>query len=51
MSDSIELSAPAINIPVTMKDRNGLIFAEEYVEWRNPLPLVVHPVIRTPTVS
>lgn len=39
MSDSIELSSPVITVPVVMKDRNGLIFTEEYVEWRDPLPL------------
>ncbi len=27
-----------------MKDRNGLIFAEEYVEWRDPLPLSSIPL-------
>lgn len=43
MSDSIELSSPANNVPVTMKDRNGLIFAEEYIEWREPLPLASVP--------
>ena len=44
MNDSIELSAPEINIPVTLKDGNGLIFAEEYIEWRNPLPLSSIPL-------
>ncbi|WP_186672611.1 transglycosylase domain-containing protein [Sporosarcina sp. BP05] len=44
MYDSIELSSPEINIPVTLKDGNGLIFAEEYIEWRNPLPLSSIPL-------
>ncbi len=44
MNDSIELSAPEVNIPVTLKDGNGLIFAEEYIEWRNPLPLSSIPL-------
>ena len=38
MNDSIKLSAPKVNVPVTLKDGNGLIFAEEYIEWRDPLP-------------
>ncbi|KAA0944027.1 penicillin-binding protein [Sporosarcina sp. ANT_H38] len=44
IGDSIELSSPVINVPVTMKDRNGLIFAEEYIEWRDPLPLSSIPL-------
>lgn len=44
MSDSIKLSYPTVNVPVTLKDGNGLIFAEEYVEWRNPLPLSSIPL-------
>ena len=44
MSDSIKLSNPTVNVPVTLKDGNGLIFAEEYVEWRNPLPLSSIPL-------
>lgn len=44
MNDAIELSAPEVNIPVTLKDDNGLIFAEEYIEWRNPLPLSSIPL-------
>lgn len=43
MSSSIELSAPNVTVPVTMTDRNGLIFAEEYVEWREPLALASIP--------
>ncbi|MEK5037471.1 transglycosylase domain-containing protein [Sporosarcina sp. FSL K6-3457] len=39
MTRSIELSTPSVNVPVAMKDRNGVIFAEEYVEWRTPLAL------------
>ncbi|MFS0576554.1 transglycosylase domain-containing protein [Sporosarcina sp. 179-K 3D1 HS] len=44
MSESIELSPPPITVPVVMKDRNGLIFSEEYVEWRDPLPLEDIPI-------
>jgi len=39
MSRSIELSAPDVNVPIAMTDRNGVVFAEEYVEWREPLAL------------
>ncbi|MBO0588698.1 transglycosylase domain-containing protein [Sporosarcina sp. E16_8] len=44
MNDVIELSAPKVNVPVTLKDGNGLIFAEEYIEWRDPLPLSSIPL-------
>lgn len=39
ISDAIELSSPPVDVPIVMKDRHGHIFAEEYVEWREPLPL------------
>lgn len=39
ISDSIELSSPPVVVPIAMKDRHGNVFAEEYVEWREPLPL------------
>ncbi len=45
MAESIELVAPIINVPVVMKDRNGSTFSEEYVEWRQPLPLSSIPTI------
>src|SRR5690606_15573172 len=35
---------PPLTVPVAMKDRNGLLFAEEYVEWRDPLPLDAIPL-------
>lgn len=34
---SIQLTEPSFSSPVAMKDRNGKIFSEEYVEWRKPL--------------
>ena len=40
---SIDLSEPSIVIPVSMTDRNGRLFAEQYIEWRNPLTLVEIP--------
>lgn len=44
MTTSIVLTSPIHDIPVMMKDRNGDIFAEEYVEWRNPLSLSEIPL-------
>ncbi|WP_318616890.1 transglycosylase domain-containing protein [Sporosarcina sp. YIM B06819] len=43
LDTSIELSTPPINVPVSMTDRNGVIFTEEYVEWREPLALTSIP--------
>lgn len=43
VKESIELSDPPVNMPISFTDRNGRIFAEEYVEWRNPLPLDAIP--------
>ncbi|MET1013460.1 MAG: transglycosylase domain-containing protein [Paenisporosarcina sp.] len=37
MDSSIQLTEPTFSSPVTMKDRDGHIFSEEYVEWRKPL--------------
>ena len=45
VATSIELSVPDYHVPIIMKDRNGLVFSEEYVEWRNPLPLSDIPII------
>ena len=44
ITSSIELTTPIQNVPVVMKDRNNLVFSEEYVEWRNPLPLLDIPL-------
>lgn len=44
LSQTIELKPPVHAVPVTMKDRDGQIFAEEYVEWRTPLQLEEIPV-------
>ncbi|MBE1556379.1 transglycosylase domain-containing protein [Sporosarcina limicola] len=45
MSDFIELTSLPVSLPVAMKDRNGLVFSEEYVEWREPLSLSSIPLI------
>lgn len=39
LSKTIELKPPTYDVPITMKDRDGTIFAEEYIEWRTPLSL------------
>ncbi|HEX5563588.1 MAG TPA: transglycosylase domain-containing protein [Sporosarcina sp.] len=39
IGETIELTEPSVSIPISMTDRNGKVFAEEYVEWRQPLPL------------
>ncbi|MFC5603564.1 transglycosylase domain-containing protein [Sporosarcina koreensis] len=44
IGETIELTEPPISIPISMTDRNGKVFAEEYVEWRQPLPLESIPV-------
>ena len=44
ITNSIELTSPPHNIPVVMKDQNGTIFSEEYVEWRKPLTLSEIPL-------
>ncbi|MCG7346500.1 penicillin-binding protein [Sporosarcina sp. ACRSL] len=45
IGETIELTEPSIAIPISMTDRHGKIFAEEYVEWRQPLPLESIPDI------
>ncbi|MHC8516026.1 transglycosylase domain-containing protein [Sporosarcina sp. ITBMC105] len=39
MHDTITLTEPFVPIPISMTDRDGRVFAEEYVEWRQPLTL------------
>lgn len=39
LSDSIQLMAPSYELPIAMKDQEGQIFSELYVEWRTPLTL------------
>lgn len=42
-----EIKLPTIEkqLPVTMVDRNGFVFNEEYTEWRQPIPLKEVPEI------
>ncbi|WP_339254594.1 transglycosylase domain-containing protein [Sporosarcina sp. FSL W8-0480] len=44
LRESIELTEPISTLPISLTDRNGEIFAEEYVEWRDPLQLNEIPV-------
>lgn len=41
---TIELSDPVVTIPMVLFDRNGRVFAEDYAEWRDPLPLSEIPL-------
>ena len=45
ISNSIDTSSPVANMPVAMKDHNGNIFSEEYIEWKNPVALSDIPLI------
>lgn len=42
---AIELPKVQVGLPVTLIDRNGQIFSEEYVEWREPLSFEEIPEI------
>ncbi len=44
VEQTIELSDPIVTIPMALHDRNGDLFAEEYTEWRDPLPLSEIPL-------
>lgn len=39
IEQKIELSEITAPLPVILKDENGQIYSEEYVEWRQPMPL------------
>ncbi|MCP1145666.1 transglycosylase domain-containing protein [Lysinibacillus endophyticus] len=39
IQEQIQLPTLESQLPVTMVDRNGQIFSEEYVEWRQPIKL------------
>lgn len=45
MEASISLPQVQAQLPVTLLDREGNIFSEEYVEWREPLPFDEFPQI------
>lgn len=45
VNSSIQLTEPSFSSPVTMVDQDGNIFSEEYIEWRNPLPIQEIPLL------
>lgn len=45
IANSVELDTVASDMPITLVDRNNNVFSEEYVEWRQPLPLDKIPTI------
>lgn len=44
LSDAIELVPPSYHLPITMRDQDGQVFSEVYVEWRTPLKLDEVPI-------
>ncbi|ALC84618.1 penicillin-binding protein [Bacillus sp. FJAT-22090] len=44
LKQSIQLSTPPLSSPVVLLDENEQIFSEDYVEWRDPLPLESIPL-------
>ncbi|WP_342598706.1 transglycosylase domain-containing protein [Psychrobacillus sp. FSL H8-0483] len=44
LEQSIQLSSPNLAAPVVMLDENNNIFSEDYVEWRDPLPIESIPL-------
>lgn len=39
LAETVQFTAPSYELPIMMKDRDGDVFSEVYVEWRTPLPL------------
>ncbi len=39
LNKAIVLETSPIDLPITLKDRHGSIFAEQYIEWRRPVKL------------
>lgn len=44
LAQSIQLSSPVISSPIVFLDENNHTFSEDYVEWRDPLPLESIPL-------
>ncbi|WP_391202895.1 transglycosylase domain-containing protein [Psychrobacillus sp. L4] len=44
LAQSIQLSSPTLSSPVILLDEHDHIFSEDYVEWRDPLPLQSIPL-------
>lgn len=45
VNSSIQLTEPSFSSPVTMVDQDGKMFSEEYIEWRQPLPIQEIPLL------
>ena len=45
ITHSVDLSIIESNKPLTIVDRNGTIYSEEYVEWRKPIAFKDIPTI------
>lgn len=39
IEQTVQLEAPSPAAPIQMRDRNGILFSEEYSEWRQPVKL------------
>ncbi|SES16255.1 transglycosylase domain-containing protein [Psychrobacillus sp. OK032] len=44
LAESIQLSSPLISSPIVFLDEQEQVFSEDYVEWREPLPLESIPL-------
>lgn len=44
LAESIELSSPTISSPIVFLDEQGEVFSEDYIEWRDPIPLETIPL-------
>ncbi|GKV56915.1 penicillin-binding protein 4 [Sporosarcina sp. NCCP-2222] len=44
LQDSLEFTEQQNSLPIIIKDRNGIIVAEQYAEWRHPLELSSIPL-------
>lgn len=44
LKGAIPLNPPAITSPIVLLDKDKVIFSEDYIEWRDPLPLESIPL-------
>ncbi|MDI2586473.1 transglycosylase domain-containing protein [Psychrobacillus sp. NEAU-3TGS] len=44
LAKSIQISSPSISSPIVLLDKQEQVFSEDYVEWREPLPLESIPL-------
>ena len=50
LEQSIQLANPTFTSPLILLDKDEAIFSEDYIEWREPLPTRVRPLIYTRTI-